>query len=185
MDDTTVSRQKTAMKSRLAAALLAAGTATAAPSYLIVSTPATAADPAWQQVVEALRTKHSAPVFTCGNDIDSALPELQRLRPEFTCFVMPPAQASREMVQKIHRLTRRIDADPYTDTRWGILTGFDAANALEIALESAPLTIRRVGSGTELAMDRIASGTWYCELRKGHMVSQQAGSLPVRVSLVR
>ena len=50
-------------------------------------------------------------------------------------------------MQNIHRLTRRLDDDPYTDTRWGILTGFDAANALSIASEEKPLIIQKSGLG--------------------------------------
>jgi zinc protease len=75
----------------------------------------------------------------------------------------------------VHQLTRRLDRDPYADTLWGILTGFDAANALAIAKTAAPLEIKRVTSGTELAMDRVVEGEWYCELKRHRMVRKQAG----------
>jgi hypothetical protein len=92
------------------------------------------------------------------------LPDLRQAMPRYTCFVATPAETTRPFVQQVHRLTRHLDDDPFTDTQWGILTGFDAANALAIASETEPLVIHKVGSGTELAMDRIESGTWYCEL---------------------
>ncbi len=154
---------------------LTALTAAAAPSYLVAVSEGTAADPGWQAVVKKLTSKHDATVVTWKSAPEETLPGLQKAMPRYTCFVAKPEEATREFVQHVHRLTRRLDDDPYTDTRWSILTGFDAANALAIASEEKPLTIHKAGSGTELAMDRIESGTWYCELRKGHMVTKAKG----------
>ncbi len=80
------------------------------------------------------------------------------------------------MVADVHRLTRTLDDDPYTDLFWGILTGYDAANALAIAKEREPLVVKRVASGTELAMDRVTEGVWYCELQRNRMVRKTPGS---------
>jgi len=41
-------------------------------------------------------------------------------------------------VAGVHRLTRELDDDRYTDMMWGILTGFDAAGALRIAKHAEP-----------------------------------------------
>jgi zinc protease len=68
----------------------------------------------------------------------------------------------------------------YTDTIWGILTGFDAGNALRIAQHAKPLTIRNVVSGTEFAMDMVQQGTWYSELEAGLIVEKKNGEEPVR-----
>lgn len=150
----------------------------AEPSYIIAVSESTATDAAWKPVVEKLKSKHAATVLTWKSSPEETLPGLKKDMPKHTCFVAKPEEATREFVQTVHRLTRKLDADPYTDTKWGILTGFDAANALEIASEEKPLTIHNVGSGTELAMDRIESGTWYCELKKGHMVQKEIGGEP-------
>jgi len=69
-------------------------------------------------------------------------------------------------VRSVHQLTRRLDDDPYTDTFWGILTGYDAANALEIAAWDRPLVVRKVGAGTEFAMEMVTEGIWCDELAK-------------------
>ena len=61
-------------------------------------------------------------------------------------------EVTRALVSQVHQLTRGLDDDPYADTLWGILTGFDAANALDIAETKAPLVIERVASGTEIAL---------------------------------
>ena len=148
---------------------------TPAADYFIVVSERTAVDAGWKLVVETLTAKHGAVTVTWKAAPEEVLPALQKDMPRHTCFVATPAEASREFVQRIHRLTRRLDSDPYTDTRWAILTGFDSANALAIAREDKPLTIQNVGSGTEVALDRCESGTWYCELRKGHSVQKAKG----------
>ncbi len=155
--------------------LFTATLSVSAADYVIVVSQRTASDAAWQPVVEKLKIKHAAQTVTFNKAAEEVLPALQKEMPRYTCFVATREEATREFVHRVHRLTRRLDADPFTDTRWGILTGFDAANALAIAGEEKPLTIHKAGSGTELAMDRIESGTWYCELRKGHMVQQEKG----------
>lgn len=170
------------MKAHLLLSLLcavgASSCAAADNRYAIVVSKDTAADPAWAKVVSKLQQKHSGRILTFTGSVDTALPELKALHPRWTCFVARPDEAGRAFVQTVHRVTRQLDDDPYTDTLWGILTGFDAANALEIASQEKPLTVHKAGSGTELAMDRIESGTWYCELRKGHMVTKSAGGKP-------
>ncbi|MEZ5299301.1 MAG: hypothetical protein R3F11_01320 [Verrucomicrobiales bacterium] len=113
--------------------------------------------------------------MTYAEQPGEALDALAEAHPRFTCFVAPHAEAGRDFVAAVHELTRRYDADPYTDTLWGILTGYDAANALAIAEEAEPLTVRKVGSGTELAMECVEEGTWYCELKQGKMVAKRPG----------
>jgi len=149
-----------------------------AGGYAIVVAEKTLADPAWAEVVTALREKHrdrQPVVLTWAVAPDEVVAKLAASRPRHACFVARPEEASREFVAEVHRLTRRLDDDPYTDTLWGILTGFDAANALAIATTADPLTVKRVTSGTELAMDRVVEGEWYCELTQNRMVRKETG----------
>ena len=145
-------------------------------AYTIVSSAATKADPAWNAVVDALQKKHpEAKRIVWENDVTACLPELTRQHPRYVCFVSPPSEVSLEFVRKVHRLTRKFDADPFTDCRWGILTGFDSSNALEIASEGKPLIIRHTVSGTELATERCESVQTFDELVAGKRVMKQAG----------
>ena len=149
-----------------------------AGGYAIVVSEQTQADPAWAGVVAALREKHRdrRPVVLAWRDKpDEIVPTLAEHRPRYACFVARPGEATRAFVADVHRLARRIDDDPYGDVLWGILTGFDAANALAIANTVEPLVVRRVTSGTELAMDRVAEGAWYSELEQSRMVRKEAG----------
>ena len=129
----------------------------------------------WKPVVEALVKKYGAKVIIYDKAVAESLEELQRQFPRYTCFVAQPTETTRQFVAEVHRLTRQLDDDPYTDTRWGILTGYDAANALAIAQHDKPLVVRKVASGTEVALDCCEQGLWYDELVKGKMVRKQPG----------
>ncbi|HTN76591.1 MAG TPA: hypothetical protein VL096_15130 [Pirellulaceae bacterium] len=150
--------------------------ADAPPSYVVVVSKATRNDAGWAKVVDALQSKHHAAVATYDKAVTEVLPELKQAFPKHVCFVATPAEAGRQFVADVHRVTRKLDDDPYTDVLWGILTGYDAANALRIAQERKPLIIKRVASGTELAMDRVVEGVWYCELEQHRMVRKAANA---------
>ncbi len=145
-----------------------------AMDYLVVVSKATHSDPDWAKVVAELVRNHQADVVMFDKKVDEALPELQKRFPRYVCFVATSAEAGRSMVMEVHRLTRKLDDDPYTDVLWGILTGYDAANALQIAQEREPLVIKKVAGGTEVALDRVVEGIWYCELQQGRMVRKAA-----------
>jgi endonuclease/exonuclease/phosphatase family metal-dependent hydrolase len=143
-------------------------------SYSIVVSEATNADAEWKKVVSALEEKYQgAEVVTFAGHVRDALPALRRAHPRYTCFVATSAEAGRQFVADVHRLTRQFDDDPYADTFWGILTGYDAANALKIAQHDEPLTVRKVASGTELALDMCSQGVWYDELVQHKTVSRK------------
>ena len=159
------------------AALAISFSATAAPDYAIVVSAATRADAGWADVVAALQKKHAgATVVTYTNRVQEALAALQAQFPRYTCFVATPAEATRAFVAAVHRLTRAYDPDPYPDTFWGILTGYDARNALRIASYAEPLVIRRVLSGTPVTLQRCDEGVWFSELDAGRVVRKAHGS---------
>ena len=103
------------------------------------------------------------------------LPALRKDFPRYACFVARPTEATREFVAEVHRLTRELNDDPYTDCFWGILTGYDATNALRIARQTKPLIIRKVVSATPLPMDMIESGICFSELQKNWEMKKKAG----------
>lgn len=145
----------------------------AAANYSIVVSRATWADVEWDKVVEALVEKYQdAEVVTWTESLDETLPALRKQHPRHTCFVATPAEAGRQFVAEVHRLTRQYDDDPYTDTLWGILTGYDAENAVQIAQHRPSLTVHNVASGTEVALDMCSQGVWYDELVKNKKVSK-------------
>ena len=143
--------------------------------YAVVVSQSTGDRDDWKPVVEALVQKHGATVIVYDKAVAESLDALRVQFPRLTCFVATPAEATRQFVAEVHRLTRQLDDDPYTDTRWGILTGYDAAGALAIARHDKPLVIRKVASGTEIALDCCEQGLWYDELVRGKTVRKRPG----------
>lgn len=150
--------------------------ASADPGYSVVVSESTADDPAWKSVVDTLLEKYDgSQLVTWKESVTEALPELREQHSRYTCFVATSSEATRQFVAEVHCLTREYDDDPYADTLWGILTGFDAANALRIASHQDPLVVHRVSSGTEVALEMCREGVWYDELEKHKTVSKQQG----------
>ncbi|MBN1852665.1 MAG: hypothetical protein JW829_08070 [Pirellulales bacterium] len=147
-------------------------------NYAVAVSGTTESQTEWRQVVDALAAKYQASVLVYSQSIDELLEPLQHQFPRYVCFVTRPDEATREFVAQVHGLMRRFDDDPYTDALWGILTGYDAANALKIAQTDQPLVIRRVVAGTQVALDRCEEGAWYCEIEQGRMVRKEKGSEP-------
>lgn len=159
----------------IAACVFTSIASAAAVKYAVVVSAPTAADAGWAQVVQALKTKHSAQVILFTNELTEVLPALRASFPRYVCFVARPTEATREFVAAVHQLTRRLNDDPYTDCFWGILTGYDATNALAIARQNKPLTIRKVASATTLPMDMIEAGVCFSELQKNWMMKKEKG----------
>lgn len=154
------------------------GLAASGPDYAVVVSRQTYDAPGWRQVVETLQHKHAGTLIIYEASVEEALPQLRGQFPRYVCFVAQPKEATRQFVVQVHRLTRRLDADPYTDCFWGILTGYNAANALRIAKCSAQLTVRKVAGGTRFPLADCESGVWYSELKPGLLVKKQPGGQP-------
>jgi len=125
-----------------------ASSAAAGRSYAIVVSEDTLAQADWKAVVEALKAKHAGSVVvTHAGDVGAAQWKLSAHMPDYVCFVARPAEAGRKFVVTVSRLMRELDDDPYGDAMWGILTGYEPADALRIAKTRKPLLVTRGGSG--------------------------------------
>lgn len=147
--------------------------------YVVVVSKATADAEGWGDVVKALKEKHGASVVTYDSSLDESLTTLRQVFPRYACFVARPEEAGKKFVARVHGLTRKLDDDPYVDLLWGILTGYDAASALRIARHREPLVVRKVASGTDVALEMCEEGAWYCELKKNRAVRKRPGGKPV------
>ena len=146
-----------------------------ASDYAVVVSQKTWSDGEWKKVVAALQKKHLAEVLFYTNRVEETLDRLRALFPRFACFVAQPEEASREFVASVHRLSQNFDEDPYTDCFWGIVTGYNADAALRLAKYKKPLVVRKVASGTELALEKCQEGICYDELVKNKLVKKDKG----------
>ena len=164
---------------RIIAFIIVATTSTsyaADGTYTVVVSQQTNKKAEWKKVVQTLVEKHEAQVVVFADQVGHSLSQLTKQFPKYVCFVSTPAETTTAFVAAVHQLTRKLDDDPYTDTYWGILTGFDAANALSIAEHREPLTIHKVASGTEIALQCCTEGLWYDELVKNKLVQKKRGA---------
>ena len=156
-------------------AILLICSATFAGDYVVVTSADNYEDADWKEIADTLVKKHDGQLLTYKSDVSEVLEELRERHPRYTCFVAKRSQAGRKFVADIHQMTRKLDDDPYTDTMWGILTGYDVKNALSIARYEEPLTVRKVAAGTEFALDMCEQGLWYDELVKNKFVKKEKG----------
>lgn len=150
-------------------------------SYVVAVSATTYALPEWRRVVDALRDKYAAgvAVFPAGKP-QEVLPELRRLFPRYVCFVSVPEECGRAFVVAVNRLTRQLDDDPYGDVLWGIVTGYEAADALRMATLDKPLLIRRgatsMGPGL---LERLEGGFASNEANPADFWTKESGSTAV------
>lgn len=116
-------------------------------SYVVIVSDKTAKNSKWNSVVKELRKKYdgSLIIYKKGK-VESVLPALKTLHPRYAAFVARPEEADRSFIVTIHRMTRQLDDDPYTDLRWGVVTGYKAEDALRIAKRKKPLLISSAAS---------------------------------------
>lgn len=165
------------MRSILLALSLA--TLATAADYVVVVSEATRAE--WAEVVQALVEKHSAEVVTWAADVHEAREPLAAAAPRYACFVARPQETDRPFVVAVHRMTRRLDDDPYTDCVWGILTGYVKEDALRIALRKEPLLVRRGLGGSAIPLEIFEEGAWYSEGEKNVSFVKEKGGEPRKV----
>jgi zinc protease len=150
-------------------------------SYAVVVSRATWNEPAWREAVDALRAKYDAAVIVWDGDVTAARSALAERMPRYACFVARPEEAGRNFVVAIHRMTRRLDDDPYTDVIWGILTGYEPADALRIAGRREPLIVRTALGGTgALNLDAFDAGIRFHEDVAGERFVKEPGKPTTR-----
>jgi len=147
--------------------------------YVVVASQATIQDPAWKNVADTLLQKHHGKLVTYDGSVKQSLVTLRKLRPLYTCFVAKPQSVTQQYVADIHQLTRKYNDDPFCDTFWGILTGYDAANALTIAQNNKPLTVCKVIANTSIAYEMVDEAIVYDELVQNKMIYKKSGKAPV------
>ncbi|MBI4880214.1 MAG: hypothetical protein HY812_11240 [Planctomycetes bacterium] len=143
--------------------------------YAVVVSRRTFADAEWRKAVEALRERHHATVLVHDGPVALVRDALADLMPRHAAFVARPLEASRRYVIDVHRLARALDDDPYSDVFWGIVTGYDAGDALIVASDPGPLLVRRAAAGCGLDLTRFAEGRFYSETQQSVMFERAPG----------
>lgn len=138
-----------------------------AKSYAVVIPEATYAKPEWRKVADALIKKHDAELIFYAESINESLPRLKEVFPKYTCFVVEPEDGGFGHVLDIHRLTRKLDDDPYGDTIWGIITGYEPKDALRMALAAEPRVVSDALLTAAMGPDRWRESYFISTHKKG------------------
>ncbi|MGB9877926.1 MAG: hypothetical protein ACPLPS_09190 [bacterium] len=142
--------------------------------YAICISKKAMADGKWKAVADALKEKYRGKfitrIFTFNEDVKALRDELSQFSPRYVCFVMPPEELAsyKEFVPTVNQMLRQLDDDPYGDAIWGIITGYDAEDALRIARFPGPIRLRRALSGCGATyLEHFCQGKGYDEGKQG------------------
>ena len=149
--------------------------------YAVIVSEAVSADPEWNAAAEALEKRHGGNFevrkFVWKEKPSEVTAALSEFQPRYAGFVARPEEAGREFVASVHQMMRRLDEDPYTDAVWGILTGFEASDAVRMT-QWKPTVISKAAGGTSIPLEFFDSGIWYDEGKQGHYVVKESGKAP-------
>lgn len=146
-------------------------------TYAIVASASIVNDVDWNAAtIGALLKKYpNAPVITWEKDVTEALPQLKQVMPSFTAFVVKPGEAGVHFTIAVSHLTRELDDDPYTDTFWGVITGYDAQSAGAVAA-AEPIAIERALDCSGCDLKAFQKAWRYSEDRRGTMNTWNAAT---------
>ena len=139
-------------------------------SYAIVASKAVMDDPAWKAAtVDVLTAKHpGAQVLVWEANPNEVKAELAKTQPSFTAFAVKPTQAGVSMTISLSNLCRALDDDPYVDTFWGVITGYDAESAKALS-EAGPIAIERALDCAGMDLTAFDKAWRYTEDHRGTM----------------
>ena len=125
--------------------------------YVILLSPAAAANHEWNTVATALREKYpQAQTFALPELSEAALTAaLRKGEARYAALIATPEEIGRELVNDLNRAARNVDDDPWGDCICGIITGATAAEALQLAADNEPLVIKRLLATTNVGWGRF------------------------------
>ena len=117
-------------------------------TYAVVIKQSTYNDLDWAAVADALLNRYQGQLFIWNNSLSEVRNAVALYHPSHIGFVCEPLTASASFIQNdVWPFHRQLDADPYGDAIWGIITGYDAEDALRIS--TAPgFAVKTVLGGT-------------------------------------
>jgi hypothetical protein len=120
------------------------------PDYAVIIKQSTYNDPDWQAVADALQSRYQGQLFIWDNSPDEVSNDVAAFEPTHIGFVCDIQTATPNFIQNtLWQFTRNLDNDVYCDAVWGIITGYEANDALDIVTGPIGFDVRTVLSGTD------------------------------------
>ncbi|MBC8526828.1 MAG: hypothetical protein H8D22_08230, partial [Candidatus Cloacimonetes bacterium] len=118
-------------------------------TYAVVIKQSTYNNPDWQAVVDALIARYQAQLFIWNSTLNEVQSDVADFHPSHIGFVCELSTASPNFVQNsVWPFTRILDSDPYCDAVWGIITGYNAEDALNLVTGPTEFNVKTVLGGT-------------------------------------
>ncbi|MCK4302692.1 MAG: T9SS type A sorting domain-containing protein [Candidatus Eisenbacteria sp.] len=118
-------------------------------AYAVVIKQSTYDDPDWRLVADALLARYDSELFIWTSSLYDVLADLTAYQPTHIGFVCDVPTASPSFVQSsVWPIVRILDPDTYGDAIWGIITGFDAQDALNLVTGPTGFEVKTVLGGT-------------------------------------
>lgn len=116
-------------------------------NYAVAISSEAYSQPDWKNVADSLVRKHeksgTARLFTWSSSVNDIKDELSGFKPDYIGYIARPvSECNAAFIVAVSRLSRQLDSDPYGDAVWGIITGYEATDALRAISES--LTVKTV-----------------------------------------
>jgi hypothetical protein len=109
-------------------------------TYAVVISKTAYADAGWKAVADSLLKKHSrvaSRLFTWNTSVSELKNDLAAFMPTYIGFIARPvSECNTAFVEAASKLSRALDTDPYGDAYWGVITGYEAADAARAISES-------------------------------------------------
>lgn len=145
-------------------------------TYAIVISEATYNDSEWRKVADALLEKHDVygqdkvKLFKWENSITEVKNQLSEFMPHYIGFVAQPVvECNEPNIDEMYEMCRTLDSDPYGDAVWGVITGYEAADALRAVKNTVVMKTLISGNGNEEEWDAL-QGIGFLEEKPGNTV---------------
>ena len=117
--------------------------------YAVVIKQSTYNNPDWQAVADTLLARYRGQLFIWNSSLNEVQSDVADSHPIHIGFVCELTTASPGFVQNsVWPFTRALDSDPYCDAVWGIITGYNAEDALNLVSGPTGFEVKTCLGGT-------------------------------------
>ena len=118
-------------------------------TYAVVIKQSTYDNPDWQAVADALLSRYEGQLFIWENSLDDVQDDVANFRPTHIGFICEIATTPPSFVKySVWPFTRALDDDAYCDAAWGIITGYNAQDALNLVSGPTGFEVKTCLGGT-------------------------------------
>jgi hypothetical protein len=118
-------------------------------TYAVIIKQSTYNDPDWQAVADALLARYGGQLFIWNSSLSEIQNDVAQYYPSHIGFICDMSTASPNFIQSyIWPFTRALDTDVYCDAVWGIITGYEAQDALNLVSGPTGFEVKTCIGGT-------------------------------------